>query len=211
VIDKISLKEAELKAFRISFEDGMLDVFLGSVVMMFAVAPLLGKSLGDFWASAVFLPFYGVVYLAILLIRKFVVTPRRGQVKPGPVRRKRLFKFTIIMLIINSVSLILGLIAALTFNKSSGAIMTGIFGLMVLMAFSAAAYFLDYPRLYVYGLICFIAPIVGQYLYENYGASHHGYPITYGITSGLMVIVGLITFIRFLIQNPALETPAEGV
>jgi hypothetical protein len=210
-MNQISLKEAELKTFRVIHEDGLWDVFIGCFVLMFAIAPFLSPYLGDFWSSVIFLPFWGIVWLVIWMIRKFVVTPRRGLVKPGVVRRKRLIKFTVIMLIVNVISLVLGTIAALTFNKTSGAIMTGIFGLILLMCFSTAAYFLDYTRLYFYGLMCFVAPIIGQYLYENYGASHHGYPITYGITSGLIVAIGLITFIRFLIHNPSLEIPAEGV
>ena len=74
----ISLKSAERKAFQSTFADGLWDVFIGVFALEFAIAPLLSKTLGDFWSSAVFLPVFGVVYLVIWLTRKYVVAPRIG-------------------------------------------------------------------------------------------------------------------------------------
>ncbi len=44
----INLKEADRRIFTASFEDGLVDIFLSSVVLMFAVAPFLSVYLGDF-------------------------------------------------------------------------------------------------------------------------------------------------------------------
>ena len=55
---QISLREAERKAFRITHNDGLWDVLLGCYALMFVIAPYLSTSLGDFWSSAVFLPFW---------------------------------------------------------------------------------------------------------------------------------------------------------
>ena len=57
----ISIKEADRKVFRTSFDDGIVDIFISSVVLMFALAPFLSVYLGDFWSSVIFLPFWGVV------------------------------------------------------------------------------------------------------------------------------------------------------
>jgi hypothetical protein len=76
----ISLKSAESKAFQLSFADGLWDVFIGCMFLNFAVAPFLSETMGDFWSSAIFLPFWGLVYLAIWLTRKYVVAPRIGKV-----------------------------------------------------------------------------------------------------------------------------------
>ena len=59
---RISLKELEGNLFRSAFQDGLLDIFLGSVILMSAIAPLLSPYLGDFWSSAVFLPFWAILY-----------------------------------------------------------------------------------------------------------------------------------------------------
>jgi hypothetical protein len=204
---KISLKEAERKAFRTIYNDGLWDVFLGCFFLMFAIAPFLSPSLGDFWSSALFLPFWGLVFLVIRLIRKYVVTPRVGVVKYGQARRNRLMKFSVVMLMVNVVALILGFVAATSFGRVSGQMTTIIFGLIFLIGFSIAAYFLDFSRLYIYGLLVGLSPLVGEWLWSQGYATHHGFPITFGITAGIMILVGLSAFVRLLRDNPV---PREG-
>ena len=98
MVQKISLKEAERKVFRATLQDGLLDIFIGCIVLQFAIAPLLSSRLGDFWSSIVFLPFWALVYGVIWLVRKSIVAPRLGSVKFGSARKTRLTKFTLVML-----------------------------------------------------------------------------------------------------------------
>jgi hypothetical protein len=79
-----------------------------------------------------------------------------------------------------------------------------------MIGFSLAAYFLDYPRLYLYGLLIRVAPIVGEWLYRNYGVAHYGFPLVFGFVSGLIIVIGLLTFARLLKNNPPVETPLEA-
>jgi hypothetical protein len=205
---QISLKEAERKVFRISHNDGLWDIFLGLFFLMFVIAPYLSSSLGDFWSPAVFLPFWGLVFLVIRLIRKHVVTPRVGIVKFGHVRKTKLVKFTIVMLVVNVVALILGLVAAMNFGSVSGRVTSIMFGLILLIGLSIAAYFLDFGRLYVYGLLVGLSPLVGEWLYSHGYATHHGFPITFGTAAGIMIVAGLGAFTRLLRDNPV---PIEGL
>jgi hypothetical protein len=204
----ISLREAERKAFRATINDGLWDILLGCWVLMFAIGPFLSPSLGDFWSSAVFLPFWGLVFLVIWLIRKYVVTPRVGSVKFGQARKTKLMKFSIVMLVINVIAFILGLAAAMNLGRVPGQIFPIIFGLIFLMPFSIAAYFLDLSRLYIYGLLVGLSPLVGEWLYISGNASHHGFPITFGTTAGIMILAGLAIFVRLLRDNPV---PKEGI
>jgi hypothetical protein len=199
---KISLKEADRKVFRTAYNDGLWDIFLGCFILMFAIAPFLSPSLGDFWSSALFLPFWGLVFLIIRLIRKYVVTPRVGVVKYGQARRNKLMKFSVVMLIVNVIALILGFVAAMNFGRVPGQMTTIIFGLIFLIGFSIAAYFLDFSRLYIYGLLVGLSPLVGEWLYTYGNAAHHGFPITFGTTAGFMILVGLTVFVRLLRDNP---------
>jgi hypothetical protein len=208
VSQKISLKEAERKAFRTTLNDGLVDIFLGCFLLMFVIALYLSDSLGDFWSSAVFLPFLALVYLAIWLIRRYVVTPRIGMVKFGQARKAKLAKFTVVMLVINVVALILGSVAALSFGSVPGQMISILFGLILLMGFSIAAYFLDFNRLYIYGLLVGLSPLIGEWLWTHGYATHHGFPITFGTSSGIMILVGLAVFIRLLHNNPV---PIEGI
>lgn len=207
----ISLKEAERKAFRTKTNDGLWDIFLGGYFLMFVIVLYLSPILGDFWSSVMFLPYFALAYLAILLIRKYVVTPRVGIVKFGLVRKAKLAKFTVVMVAINTSALILGILAAVSFGNVPGQVYPIILGMILLFGFSLAAYFLDYNRLYIYGLLVGFSPIVGEWLWNQGYASHHGLPITFGISGGIMILVGLVVFIQFLRDNPLPITdgPAE--
>jgi hypothetical protein len=201
----ISLKEAERKVFRAAYDDGLWDIFIACFVAMLALAPLLSTSMGDFWSTVVFLPFWALAYLALRLIRKHVVLPRIGEVKFGPARRAKLRTFTLIMLVFNCVSLLGGLFGALAFDILPGWVFAAIFGLILLNGFCLAAYFLDYPRLYVYGVLLFVCPIVGEFLYLHMRVPHHGYPVVYGFAALVILFTGLVTFIRLLRQNPPIS------
>ena len=114
-------------------------------------------------------------------------------------------RFSIIMLVINLIALILGVLVFRYFNQLTGALINGMFGFILMAGFSVAGYLLDYPRFYIYGSILLIAPLVGEWLYSFHNASHHGFPIVFGVASGLMIIIGAITFIRLLKDNPKIE------
>jgi hypothetical protein len=199
---QISLKETERKVFKTTFEDGLWDVFIGCIVLQFAIGPLLSVSLGDFWSSVVFLPFWGLVFLAIRLIRKYVITPRIGTVKFGRARQVKLRKFTVVMLVLNVVALFLGVFAALSFGVVPGWVTMAIFGLIVLNGSCIAAYFLDFARLYVYGIMFVLSFVVGELLYTYLQVPHHGYPVAFGFTATAIILTGLVIFIRLVRNNP---------
>jgi hypothetical protein len=75
-------------------------------------------------------------------------------------------------------------------------------GLSLLAGFSVAAYLLDYPRLYVYRLLLFLAPSVGEWLYARHGVMHHGFPIVFDFIAGVMILTGFVTFGLLLKNNP---------
>lgn len=198
----ISLKEAERKVFRSTVNDGLWDIFLGFFFLEFVIAPYLSESMGDFWSSAVFLPVWAVVYLVIRAIRKKIVEPRIGMVKFGPARISKIKRFSYVMLAFNFIALLLGIWAALSFNRTSGEAIPYMFSMILLVGFSMAAFFLEFNRLYIYGLLIALAPVAGEWLWKNGYAAHHGWPITFGVISGIMILVGLVIFIRLLRSNP---------
>jgi hypothetical protein len=125
-----------------------------------------------------------------------------GTVRFGPVRKFKLAKLTGALLALNVAAFILGLGAALGFGRVQGLLISIVFGMTLLCGFSVAAYFLDLGRLYVYGLLAGFAPMIGEWLWRQGYASHHGIPITFGITAAIMIVVGLAVFLRFLRESP---------
>ncbi len=204
------LKSFERKAYRSTYADGLWDVMLGSVVLLFALAPLLSEKLGDFWSSMIFLPFWGLIYLIIRLLRKNIVAPRLGIVTFGRERQQKIKKTTRIMLFANILILMIGIIAAVATGFFPPQWPIIIFSVIILLLFYIAAYLLDYPRLYFYGTLLFAAPLVGEWLYTNYGIAHHGFPLVFGISAGLILSIGGIQFFRMLTIAPATDTPFTG-
>ena len=209
----ISLKSAERQAFRTTLADGLWDILIACFLLQFAIAPLLSEHLGDFWSSVVFLPLWGLVYLATWLTRKYVVHPRIGQVTFGSVRKSKLRKFTLIMLVLNILVFILGIVVALIVGFQDraqfGWLISLVLGLFVLSGFSLAGYLLETPRFYLYGVMLLVAPTIGEWLYQQHGFTHHGYPVVFGISAGVMILTGLAMFLRFLRNNPRIELPRE--
>jgi hypothetical protein len=199
--NNISLKEADRQVYRSAFEDGFVDIFLSSVVLMWALAPYLSVYMGDFWSSAIFLPIYGVLYLVLRWIRKNWITPRAGVVKYSVARKKKMSAFTWIMVSLNVIFLILGLVAF--FNPGGpGWTKTIPFAVMLMLGFSLAGYFLDVLRFYLYGLFLGSGIFVGEWLYQNYGFSHHGFPAVFGFLSGVIFLTGVYKLFTFIKDNP---------
>jgi hypothetical protein len=199
---EISLKQAERRVFRAAFNDGLWDILIGCIVLQFAIGPLLSRRLGDFWSSAIFLPLWLLVCVGILMMKKYVVKPRIGLVRFGAFRKRRITRLITVMLVVNIIAFVLGTFFAFKPNSMSGYIYPGVLGYSVLVISSVAAYFLSMIRFFIYGLLFVISLIVGEWLFANFRVTHHGFPITFSVTAGIIIITGLVLFLNFLKENP---------
>ncbi len=202
-----SLREVERRVFQVGFQDGLWDILIGLLILAFALAPVLSESLGDFWSSVVLFGTWPLLLGLISLVRKYVVSPRLGAVQFGPSRMRRLMRFNMAALIVLTASLLLG-VGAFAFSQSALGVVLGwvpmaSLGLTCLVLCSVAAYFLDYPRLYVYGMLLVVAPLAGEWLYQVRRVPHHGIPVTFGFTAAVVIAVGLVKFIQLLRAYPA--------
>jgi hypothetical protein len=196
--EEISLKEAEKRAFTGAFQDGLWDILIGFYLLLFVLVLPLSRILGDFWSSLIMVPCWGLAFLAVHLIRKRVVIPRVGRVRPGAWRKARLVRFNAAAFVVLVVAFGLGVLSFVQFDAVPGWVHSARFALSVLIVFGLAAYSLNVTRLYLYGILAAAAPLVGEVLWTRYGAPHHGFPITFGITSAIIMGTGLVHFIRLL-------------
>lgn len=200
--EKLSLKDLERGLFKTSIQDGILDIQIGCMLLMFVLPIYLSPKLGDFWSSAIFLPVWFLVIFGLRAYRKKVVQPRVGIIKYGSYRVKKLTRLNIVILVFNLLALLLGLFSFINFSALSAWFPAAGFSLIMLIGFSLGGYMMEMPRLYLYGILISAAPLIGEYLYQNYGASHHGFPITFGFLSAALVLTGLIILIRLLGKYP---------
>lgn len=205
------LSLVERATFRATADSGLWDIFLASFFAMFAIAPLLSGRLGDFWSSAVFLPVWAAVYAVIRIVQARVVRPRIGSVRFAAPRRKRLATLAGVMLVLNCVALAAGIVAAGRAPTGGQWVFPIAFSLMLLVGFTLAGWLLQIPRLFLYGLTLAAAPAVGEVLWRRGLASHHGFPLVFGVCAAVILAIGIVRFIRFLPPRPDTEgNPVPG-
>jgi hypothetical protein len=200
-----SLRILERDLFKASIQDGILDIQLGLLLLMFVLPIYLSPFLGDFWSSVVFLPAWFAVLIGFRVYRRSVVQPRVGKIQYGKYRTKRLKRFNIIILVVNLIALGIGILSFFQTKVLSGWAVSARFSIIMLIGFSLAGFMLEVPRIYVYGILIAAAPLMGEYLYQNHGFSHHGLPAVFGFLSASITITGLVILVRLLRKYPALD------
>jgi len=202
------LKTLEQQTFRTVTDDGLWDVLIAGVFAMFAIAPLLSEYLGDFWSAVVFAPVWLVAYLVIRVVRHRIIAPRVGTVRFGTDRQHRLRRLGIVMVVVNAIAAGLGVVAFVGvqldwIDLGNGSIGYPLgLGMVVLVGFSFAAYVTSISRYYVYGLMLAVAPLVGEWLWREDLATHHGYPIVFGAAAGIIFVTGMVRFTGIVRRHP---------
>lgn len=203
------LKRTEQSAFRAAVDTGLWDVLIATVLAMFAIGPMLSVHLGDFWSSAVFVPVWVAVYFALRVVQERWVVPRVGIVRFGPRRTLRLRRLALTALVVNIVAFALGLFAATRSGPPGSDLYPVGLALVLLAGFSVAAYFLGIPRYFLYGLLLGGAPLAGEALFRRGYATHHGFPVVFGVAAVVILSSGLLRFARHVVRaGPGVEGAA---
>ena len=80
------LKKVEVSTFRLLFlSDGLIDIYLGLALIPYIVWIYSDWVYSGMLNGAVFL----LAYPLLMLMKKRVIEPRVGMVKPGPVRQRK--------------------------------------------------------------------------------------------------------------------------
>ena len=145
----IDLKAIEKRAYMKYHQDGVWDIFLG--LIMLAMGLMMIEVLNITWYTVL----VAVACIFMTVAKKLVTFPRIGFVKFGRERKKKKIN-TIVVL---SISFIFGMVmffGMMYFGDSlreSKVLLPLIIALWPVIVFSAMAWFLDHPRLYLYGLL----------------------------------------------------------
>lgn len=198
----VDLKQIERKAYTSYFQDGLWDIVIGLVAAAWAVAPLLSDlGLSDIWGGVIFLPFFALGYAVLWAGKRFVTRPRMGLVRFGPKRKARLTKILAVTTALLTVGLVVGIVASMS-STTSGWVYPAAFCGVLLVGFSLGAYFLDFPRLYLYGALLALSFPIGEVLFKYAGVAHHGWPTTFGVSAAVMLLIGVTLFARFVHKYP---------
>jgi len=208
--NKVNLTAIERKAFRATFEDGLFDLLIVCFTLQFAMEPYLSEwGLGDFWSSMIFLPVYLIALFGLKKGKKNITVPRIGMANYSPVRKTKIRKLHFYFSVLLLAGIFVGLFA---FQIGSADALKWIFpailSFLMLFTFGVAGFYLDYPRLFFYGILISILVPIAEVLFWNGFVTHHGYPLAFGITSVVILFTGLFHFVKFVRKYPIAEKEA---
>ena len=217
--EKIDLKELERRAFRSTFQDGLWDIFLGLLLLNIGIGTIVGGMLEEAemsltWIMLMIVPLPFLVLIAFWAGKKFITTPRIGLVTFGPQRKARMRNMRAVLFVSVLLLVIMVFWGWAAMGNGLPQWMRGIplplyvWPVQTIVVFGLAAYFLDVPRFYAYGVLYGLPLPLGLALAKNTDLTALGsVAIAYSVPVGVMVLIGVILFVRFLRQYPA---PAEG-
>ena len=206
----MDLKQLEREAWTSFFEDGLLDIFMGLVLLAVGVPAMLPgvfrSGLSQDAAGAVlmvlaFLPYWGG--------KRFITVPRTGRVEFSRARTLRQTKAAVIYAIAAIIGAAVFLMTMLELSSSppgwvqrlgvDGFLALGIGGFIFLIL-GLSSYFMDYRRGYVIAAL-YALSFGGKVLSHN--------PIVFVVAGTAAILMGLAVFVRFLrtLPKPAMLEP----
>jgi hypothetical protein len=207
----MDLKQLERKAWISFYQDGLLDIFMGLVLLAVGVPAMLPgvfrSGLSQDAAGAVlmvlaFLPYWGG--------KRFITVHRTGRAEFSRRRKSRQTKAAVIYAISAIIGAAVFLIAMLGLSSSpptwvqrlgvDGFLALGIGGFMFLIL-GLSSYFMDYRRGYVIAALYALA-FGGKVLFHN--------PIVFVLAGTVAILMGLAVFVRFLRTHPKLSELGPG-
>ena len=203
--ENIDLKTIEKNILKTAHQHGFFDMLIGFVVTGMAFGPFFREGLPSPYKYFLW-PLILVIIAELLLfiIIKFVIQPRTGIVKPGPSlksMRKKLFIVISIQFVIQLIFIILLVIGNGSGIQVEGIMFILIIGLFIIPLFTILAYLMKYPRLYLIGMLIWLAIFINELLYDPIDYRIR-WLLSYGIIGGIIFIIGLVIFIRFLKKYP---------
>ena len=197
-----NLKKVEISTFRMLFlSDGLIDIYLG-----LALIPYIVWIYSD-WAGSMILngAVFLLLYPPLVYIKKRVIMPRVGMIKPGHMRRRKnkLLVLATVLCVVLTIGLVLFTILA---GEAANRLIAGIplafwaFGLATITAAIVVAWLLDWPRVILYGsLVAVTIPMDAMYFLRS-----GRIPLTV-IPMLVMIGTGVSLLIRFLKRYPKPE------
>ena len=183
----IDLKKIERKAWTSYLHDGLWDIFLGLLMLTGGIRALTDNA----WFTLVIL----ASVLVIVVGKRLITTPRLGHVKFSPARKvkqHRLIAVIGISVIAMGVLLWLATLGVGLPKTASAPIVV----ILVALVFGLIAYYMDFRRLYAYGLLFAIAMALWETLGDPTG------PIASSVSGGIALLIGLVMLIRFIRKYP---------
>lgn len=187
VEQKIDLNNLEKKAWQSHFEDGLWEIMFGVMV--------LGMGLRQFTDSIWFyvsVPGAAVIWL---VGRKYITTPRIGLVKFGSprVRRQAVAVVGTVAAAVMMFFFLMLVRPALDLSRTETGLVLAI---LVALILGFIAYFIDFPRLYMYGVLLGTSMGLTEAFGDRIGS------VAFMGSGCVSLLIGLVLVVRFVQRYP---------
>lgn len=188
----LDLKKIERKAWLSFQQDGITDMFFGSLMVIFWFNITFLRSEDWIPRLMIFLP-----VLLFIIVKRFVVQPRMGMVKFGSRRKRNLLIAFFILLGSVLLNVLFFTLASVFSTDISGWVGKNWIPLIILakviIVLSLLAYLIDFPRLN-YMMAAFVAAFIAGEFFDLW--------YVFAFAGAIVAIPGIILFVRFLRHYP---------
>lgn len=202
------LTKLERDAFRRYYEDGLFDIYLGLMTLVFFAGSALWERMGSEAASYVVMLAAGLlVTVPVLAWRRRLLRTRLGTFKPAPARKVRISRTRWVLLgsVVLGLVVFVGTSVVLADAPSVdllAVVVPGLWLVNAVIVFGATGYYLDVPRFYAYGLVAgSLMPLI-VWPRELWGIEIPA-SLLFGAAGLAAIAVGLVKLRRFLHRYPA--------
>ncbi len=206
IANSIDLKELERKAWRSTFNDGLFDIYIGIMFFGISVGYLLGELFTIVYNYLFLFLILGIAILILTIGKRKITIPRMGFVKFGKTRKMRKKRILFVLLINVIILLILYFITEPSsgFLKLDPPFNSLILGLFMIVPLCAIAYFLQFRRLYFYGIFMGLTPFLTD-VFEVFMSNIAAIILVFTIIDGFIIFTGFVFLIKFLKIYPLLK------
>ena len=198
-------KNAERKIFRLAiFQDGIWDMQIGGMIMLFSFYPITRSFLGPVWNAILILSLLAVLLFVGATLKRTLSNPRMGLVKYGKKQKTKLRSMQLVIFGIFLASTVLAISLIMkTFQGPNwgtnvpewfqALAMDFVFGLIIVAIFSLVSMVFKLWRPFIYGLL-----YAGGLVATAALTQVHEFQYPFAIAGGIMMAIGLGMLMRFV-------------
>ncbi len=201
----LDLNQIERNAFRFNYLDGLMDILQGTIIIglgFYAYLPENGYSITNWvWFVVTFIVAQGLYWAG----KKFITQPRMGQVRFGSMRHQKNKTLAIVMgIVVLLQALIVGATAFGWFNPVIGQKLFGDIPVEHLAVAALGSIFVGPPLIFIAYQTDFLRGYYIAFLFALgvFLMIYFNQPIYPFIIGGVIIVIGIMLFIRFLRMHP---------
>jgi hypothetical protein len=191
---ELDMNEIERKAYMSYSEDGLVDIAIGTVILLWGVF-LVTEPSG-------LIGLLGILAMAIWYLgKRFITIPRIGMLQPSQKMERKSRNLIITLLLLGLIALGGVLIGVIFAGNPPLDYSLSILGLVIAVGVCVLAYLVNASRLYAYAFLLLAAFAGGEILSQTITAID-AFALSVILAGALILVSGLVVLVRFLRKYP---------